>query len=1200
MADGLIMTDDVQQQSIRQYLLGAPLEADQQQLIEERLMTDDELCEQIEIVEDELIEQFLAGELSASERVQFEEAFLSTAERREKLRVARALNAYVMKQAAPAPAVDVADARKVIHVPFWSRRPAVAYVGLAAAVLVILFGALLWRAYFSKSDVERGLLALNEAYRQQRPAETRITGFDYAPAAQTRGPSEKFDYVARDRAELLLQDAAHEKKTPATLHALGRLYLAERQYDKAIEQLEAALASAPDDPRLHSDLGAALMERGSYESPKTQAGTALTDFAQSLEHFNRALTLNPSLLDAVFNRAILYERMDLPRQATAEWRHYLELDPNSQWSEEAKRRLKLLEERQSFSTATPQTLEDFLSAYRGHDDERAWQVLSGSREMITGRMIPFQLARNVLRAERSEMNELLEALQYAGALERERSNDPFFTELANYYAVARSDERRRQLAEAQNELSEGYRLCQASQYDEARVHFARAQSLFSAAGDTHEARVTDYWLAYCDGQADRMEESVTVLEDLAAFCRQRNYRWLLSQALYSMANNQDLLGDHSRSLSLGAQALDIAVSINDSYNQQKVLTQTALQYIELGRPNIALEYHQRTLSVAASSGRSLRQDWRTYTYIAQTFYTLRKFDAAVAYEREALSLSTGEIRDPTFILYSHTWLGAILAAVKDYEGAIKEATAGFEFARSVENDSGSRKMMAYSLLQLGHVTRQSGDCAAALRYYDQAAGMYDVMQIGNLDGYDVHKGRLLCYLKGGDDAVTETELTRVLALFEQNRARIAEEQNRNSFFDAEQDTYDIAINYAYARGDKRRAFEYSEQSRGRSLLDLLTHGAGKASTDLDVTIKANASPLDFAALKTQLPNGVQVVQYTMLSDRLLIWFISPTRFEVFERSIPASQLNASVLAYIGLLTRNDESQAAELNRQAEALYELLVAPVAPLLDNTGEICIVPDKALFHLPFAALVALGSGHYLVQDYTLLFAPSASVLVHCSQTAQQRRLLAHAERVLSVGNPAFDRAAYPQLPDLPAAEVEAKRVAQIYGSDGALTEARAQKAVFTERVAHAEVIHFAGHYLVDARTPVRSRLLLAKSAKGDALTAAEVLREQLPEARLVVLSACDTELEGYDNGEGMIGMARTFLAAGAPLVVASQWSVDSDATADLMIRFHQLRKAEGVSTSLALRRAQQEMLTGPDKRYHNPYYWAAFVPVGGHTEY
>jgi CHAT domain-containing protein len=134
------------------------------------------------------------------------------------------------------------------------------------------------------------------------------------------------------------------------------------------------------------------------------------------------------------------------------------------------------------------------------------------------------------------------------------------------------------------------------------------------------------------------------------------------------------------------------------------------------------------------------------------------------------------------------------------------------------------------------------------------------------------------------------------------------------------------------------------------------------------------------------------------------------------------------------------------------------------------------------------------------------------------------------------------------------------------------------------------------------MRSRLLLAKDGaeEDDALTAAEVFDKRSLHARLVVLSACQTEIERYDNGEGMIGIARTFLAAGVPLVIASQWPVDSNATAELMIRFHQLRKVEGLSTAEALGRAQREMLAGADERHRNPYYWAAFLPVGGHTNY
>jgi CHAT domain-containing protein len=1209
------MTQDSEQQLLRQYLLGGPLDEERQRAIEERLLTDDDFCEQIEIAEDDLIELYLGEELSAKEREQFERDFLNTTERQQKFSIARSINRYAASQLKHVAAIKTKDAEidtsemqsgiKVIKPPapvlFWSRRPAAIYVVIAAALVVIILGGLLWRSYSDRRDIDHGLLALNEAYREQRPGEARITGFGYAPAPATRGAgSDKFDYVARDRAERILHDAADEQKSPDALHALGRLYLAKREYDKAIEQFEKALNSAPEDAPLHSDLGAALMERGNNESSGATDGASLADLSRALEHFNRALVLDASIYDALFNRALLYQSMKVPRQAADDWRRYLQLDPNSPWAEEARRNLKLLEDQVGASGAASQSLDQFLDAYRTRSDERAWQVMSGSREMITGRMVPFQLARAIVQRERKgrEADERLEAFKYAGTLEQRYAGDPFVTELASYYSATSSDTRK-QLAAAHAELNEGYRLCQASQYDSAQANFARARALFIAAGDIREARLTDYWLAYCIAQGDRLEESAAMLDDLAAFSRQRGYRWLLSQALCLRANSYDLLGDHSRSIALDREALAIAVAIDDSYNQQKLLTQLALQYTQLGRPEHALDYHWRTLLLAGSIP---RQDWRTFTFTAQTLYTLKHYEAAATYEREALHLSLDELHDPALSHLSYTHLGMILAGMDRHDDAIRETTAGLDVARSLENDFASRKMIAYSLLELGHLTRQTGDCSVALARYDEALKMYEGMEISKLDGYDAHKGRLLCYVQGTDDAVTEQELARVLALFEEDRAEIKEEQNRNSFFDAEQDVYDIAINYSYARGDKRRAFAYSEQSRGRSLLDLLTHGVKTSVTgaEPEVTIEAAATSLDLQAVQAEVPPGLLIVQYAVLKDKLLIWIVSRTLFEVREQRVPAAELNARVLDYVKLLARNDDSHVGEVSRRAEALYDLLVSPIVPLLGKVRELCIVPDKALFHLPFAALIAPATGRYLVQDFTILFAPSASVLVHCSKTAQQRAQLLHTETLLSVGNPAFDRAEYPQLADLPAAEVEANKVAQLYGGAPALTGARVRKAKLTQLLAGADVIHFAGHYVADERTPMRSRLLLAKDGADDALTIAEIFGIRLSRARLVVLSACQTELERYDNGEGMIGIARTFLAAGVPLVVASQWPVDSDATAELMIQFHHLRKLEGFSTAEALGRAQQAMLAGAGERHRNPYYWAAFLPVGGHTNY
>jgi len=145
-----------------------------------------------------------------------------------------------------------------------------------------------------------------------------------------------------------------------------------------------------------------------------------------------------------------------------------------------------------------------------------------------------------------------------------------------------------------------------------------------------------------------------------------------------------------------------------------------------------------------------------------------------------------------------------------------------------------------------------------------------------------------------------------------------------------------------------------------------------------------------------------------------------------------------------------------------------------------------------------------------------------------------------------------------------------------------------------------------VVDEHNPMRSQLLLAKpeaqadqsNSGGGALSAGDIYSMKLARPRVAILSACSTGVERYYNGEGMIGMARTFLAAGVPMVIASQWPVDSAATSDLMIKFHEYRTQRRVSTVAALRAVQTESFNS--KSYPHPYYWAAFVTIGGYASF
>jgi tetratricopeptide (TPR) repeat protein len=331
------------QNTIRRYLLGEVTEEDELRLIEERLLTDDEYFEEIAVTEDELIDQYVSGSLGPGEQEKIESHFLATVERRRKLRFAQALRKYV--SAAGAAAISRTP-RQRFNPLSWSSLLFTPYGAVAVAALVLLcVGLVGWRLFFYQSDVNKGLVALKSAYREQRPVEARLSGFDYAPLSETRGNEPgKVDQISHDRAERILLDAVQDHPGAASYQALGQLYLAERKFDKALSQFEEALKTDPRNARLHSDIGAALLELGKADRRADGSGKSLEGFAQSLSHLNRALELDANLHEALFNRALCYEYMLLPQQAVDDWRKYLERDPNSHWADEARRHLRLLEQ----------------------------------------------------------------------------------------------------------------------------------------------------------------------------------------------------------------------------------------------------------------------------------------------------------------------------------------------------------------------------------------------------------------------------------------------------------------------------------------------------------------------------------------------------------------------------------------------------------------------------------------------------------------------------------------------------------------------------------------------------------------------------------------------------------------------------------------------------------------------------------------
>ena len=324
---------------------------------------------------------------------------------------------------------------------------------------------------------------------------------------------------------------------------------------------------------------------------------------------------------------------------------------------------------------------------------------------------------------------------------------------------------------------------------------------------------------------------------------------------------------------------------------------------------------------------------------------------------------------------------------------------------------------------------------------------------------------------------------------------------------------------------------------------------------------------------------------------------------------------------------------------AEELYEKLMKPLRRHLAPSQRLLFSPDGALNLLPFAALVD-EDGEYLAQHFEITYLTSGRDLLRMGAESPARG------RAMVLADPNYGKRASREVPvesglraarsgdlersglvftPLPGTAAEAKALQTLLKLDAqnVLTGDRATEASLRE-LHGPRILHVATHgfflndqqMAVAALKPVgfssetlplplgenpllRSGLALAganarhSGASDDGiLTAAEAAQLDLLGTQLVVLSACETGVGTVQTGEGVYGLRRALVLAGAQAQLASLWKVGDTATQELMVDYYQ-RLLRGESRSGALRVAQQAMIANPARRH--PYYWAAFIPIG-----
>ena len=324
---------------------------------------------------------------------------------------------------------------------------------------------------------------------------------------------------------------------------------------------------------------------------------------------------------------------------------------------------------------------------------------------------------------------------------------------------------------------------------------------------------------------------------------------------------------------------------------------------------------------------------------------------------------------------------------------------------------------------------------------------------------------------------------------------------------------------------------------------------------------------------------------------------------------------------------------------SSAVYKAVVEPAASIIADK-RILVVADGALNYVPFEALVKNGEGadyaslNYLVKTNEIVYSPSASVIaaIRASAPSSSRNILLVADPVFSADDPRAkgsgavvtasdtrglglglgleaavnDVAGAPttsgglRLARLSGTRTEADEISKIARGGGAQADVWTDLNANEDNVRSRDlsgyrVLHVATHGLLDAERPQFTGVVLSlvgnKSNDGF-LRTDEIFNLKLG-SPLVMLSACETGLGKEKRGEGVIGLTRAFMYAGAPTVGVSLWSVADRSTAELMTDFYKRLLAGSSSPAGSMRAAQVAMIDG--KKYSAPFYWAPFVLVG-----
>ncbi len=352
-------------------------------------------------------------------------------------------------------------------------------------------------------------------------------------------------------------------------------------------------------------------------------------------------------------------------------------------------------------------------------------------------------------------------------------------------------------------------------------------------------------------------------------------------------------------------------------------------------------------------------------------------------------------------------------------------------------------------------------------------------------------------------------------------------------------------------------------------------------------LKYNVTLPSISDIQSKLSQDQTVLSYfiTDLSKRLFIFEISKDKFKI-SNNPQTEDFNH----YISGFRNGIYFKVKDVYEQtASSLFNILIP--RKLNKNTKKLIIIPSGRLGTLPFEALLTEKSKNtpfnemaFLIKKYEISYAYSSALLdTNVNSSGNKQALLCAPVD-------------FEDLPALPGTEKELNELQSILSDKGVDTEVKLKEEASEELIKKLDFggyryVHLATHGVVNESNPGLSRIFLNPNGSEDgSLYTGEIYNLDF-KAELITLSACETGLGQLSKGEGVIGLSRALLYAGADNIVVSLWSVSDASTADLMTSFY--RSSTGNTYSMPMQKSKLELIAS--NRYAEPYYWAPFILIG-----